>query len=182
MNFSPTPIRLKDGTALTLRAACAADAATLLSLLRQTAEETPFLLREPEEITMTPAEETAFIESRLAHPRALMLVAAREDTVVGLASLMPAGPFFRQRHRCELSIALLRSVWGQGLGRAMMDTLLTVARAAGYEQAELEVDNRNHTARALYQSLGFVEYGRRPRSMKYKDGSTTDDLLMVAPL
>ena len=39
---------------------------------------------------------------------------------------------------------------------------------AGYEQLELDVVSENKRAIALYESLGFVEYGRNPRGFKSK--------------
>ncbi|MBQ2698134.1 MAG: GNAT family N-acetyltransferase [Clostridia bacterium] len=182
MEFLTRSILCRDGTPLQLRRAAPSDAAALLRLLRQTAAETEFLLREPEEIAMSEAEEAVFLSARAAHPGTLMLVADRGGEVVGLASLVPVSAFLRCRHRCELSIALLRDIWGRGVGRTMMETLLEVAAETGYEQAELEVDVRNTAARALYESLGFREIGRRPHSMKFLDGRYTDDILMVREL
>lgn len=51
----------------------------------------------------------------------------------------------------------------RGLGRRMMLTLLERAEQAGAERVLLEVRPSNALARALYDSLGFVEIGLRPR-------------------
>ena len=64
----------------------------------------------------------------------------------------------------------------------MLETVLDVARNNGYTQAELEVVTENTGALHLYESLGFVEYGRLPNSMRYKDGRTVDSFLMVKEL
>ena len=40
------------------------------------------------------------------------------------------------------------------------------AKAAGYAQMELEVVAENKTAIALYESVGFVEYGRNPKGFR----------------
>ncbi len=51
----------------------------------------------------------------------------------------------------------------RGLGRRMMLALLERAEQAGAERVLLEVRPSNGIARALYDSLGFVEIGLRPR-------------------
>jgi len=52
---------------------------------------------------------------------------------------------------------------GQGLGQALLLSLLQVAWQQGLEWATLEVRVSNEVARSLYQKFGFQEAGRRPR-------------------
>ena len=66
--------------------------------------------------------------------------------------------------------------------RDVMETLLDVAKDQGYEQAELEVMEGNERAKALYESLGFVQYGILPNNMKYKDGTYADSYWMMKKL
>lgn len=56
----------------------------------------------------------------------------------------------------------------QGFGRGVLLQLLASARQRGLERATLEVRASNHTALALYESLGFRTAGRRRRY--YSDG------------
>ncbi len=46
---------------------------------------------------------------------------------------------------------------GAGLGRALMDRALELARERGCGRVELDVDDVNAAARGLYESLGFRE-------------------------
>jgi len=48
-----------------------------------------------------------------------------------------------------------------GLGRCVLNALLTTARTAGAELATLEVSSANGPARGLYASLGFAEVAVR---------------------
>ncbi len=64
---------------------------------------------------------------------------------------------------------------GQGLGQALLLSLLQVARQQGLEWATLEVRVSNQTARSLYGKFGFQEAGRRPRY--YPD--TGEDALLL---
>ncbi|MBQ2884644.1 MAG: GNAT family N-acetyltransferase, partial [Alphaproteobacteria bacterium] len=70
-----------------------------------------------------------------------------------------------------VAIALYQEYCGCGIGKAMMQTVLDVAKNLGYEQAELEVISDNKNAIAMYESLGFEKYGTFPNNMKYPDGS-----------
>jgi ribosomal-protein-alanine acetyltransferase len=65
-----------------------------------------------------------------------------------------------------------------GIGTALVRAVLGEARAAAVACAHLEVRASNDPARALYQGLGFVVVGRRPRY--YRDGE--DALLMSLDL
>ena len=44
-----------------------------------------------------------------------------------------------------------------------MEACIECARDAGFVQIELEVVAENKKARALYESVGFEEYGRNPK-------------------
>lgn len=51
---------------------------------------------------------------------------------------------------------------GQGLGRAMMDVALDLARERGADHIELTTSHDDVAARALYESLGFTNREGRP--------------------
>ena len=51
---------------------------------------------------------------------------------------------------------------GQGLGRALMEEAMDVARAEGATYMELGTGEDDVAARALYESLGFDNHGGRP--------------------
>ena len=73
MIFETKTITLKDGRTAILRPATAADAAPAVEWLRQTAAETDFILRVPEEVTMTPEQEAAFFERVAQSPYDMMI-------------------------------------------------------------------------------------------------------------
>lgn len=179
MIYPETEIQTKDGRRVVLRNACPEDAAALLDYLKITATETRFLLSEPEEITLTLAQEEAFIQSRIDSDNELLLIATIDGKHIGNCALCSMGTKQRYRHRCSVSIALYQEYCGLGLGRQMMQAVLEQAKLCGYEQAELEVVADNDTAIALYQSLGFERYGTSKHNMKYKDGTYADAHLMV---
>lgn len=51
---------------------------------------------------------------------------------------------------------------GRGLARRLVTALVADARGRGVETLTLDVRGNNHLAMALYESIGFVVYGRLP--------------------
>jgi ribosomal-protein-alanine N-acetyltransferase len=68
-----------------------------------------------------------------------------------------------------LTIAVRPGARGQGVGRALLNALLTEAAKRGALDLFLEVAEPNAAARALYAGAGAKEVGRRRRY--YADGA-----------
>lgn len=182
MRFNPIEITDKSGRTVILRNAEVSDADDLIKYLKITANETPYLLRSSEEVILTREQEEDFIKKHTDAKRELMLIATTEGELIGNCLLMSVGSYKRNSHRCEIAIALYQKFCGNGIGKIMMQTVLDMARRAGYEQAELEVISGNKGAIALYEMLGFKKYGSFPGSMKYADGSYADADWMMKKL
>lgn len=174
MKFEAIQIKDKLGRDVILRSAELSDAEVLIDYLKITTGETPYLIREPEEVTVTLEQEKRFIESKINAERELMLVATIDGKHIGNCSLMSIAPYKRYVHRCEIAIALYQEYCGCGIGKSMMQTVLDVAKNLGYEQAELEVVSDNKSAIEMYKKLGFEKYGSFPNNMKYSDGNYAD--------
>lgn len=174
MEFSPMEFMDKKGRTIVLRSAETDDADAMIQYLKDTAGESRFLLRSPEEVTFTLEQETAFLQNCKEEAGKLMLVAEADGALVGTCSFAPVGTAGRVRHRCSAAIALYQAFWGTGIGTAMLRTLLAEAKKAGYEQAELEVASENRGAIALYERMGFRKYGTMPRFFRYDDGTYAD--------
>lgn len=182
MIYPEKQIKLKDNRTAILRSVQLQDAALMIEYMRVTAAETPYLLREPEEITISLEGEERILTSMIESPRNLMLTAWVDGRHAGNASINAQGGKMRLLHRCSMGIALYREFWGLGLGRQMISILFEEAKKCGYEQMELGVIAGNEKAIALYENLGFETYGTLKRAMKYKDGSYADEILMVKDL
>lgn len=59
------------------------------------------------------------------------------------------------------NIAVREDARGRGIGRSLLQHMLNEGRKAGCRVAFLEVRPSNMAARALYESEGFVQIGRR---------------------
>lgn len=171
MKFNSIYFKDKIGREVILRNAEESDAVALIDYLKITADETSYLIREPDEITITLEQEKNFIQSKKDAERELLLVAIIDGKHVGNCSLMNISPYKRYEHRCGLAIALYQEYCGFGIGKIMMETVLEVAKTIGYEQAELEVVSDNQNAISLYKNLGFKKYGTFPNNMRYSDGT-----------
>lgn len=182
MEYTGKEILLKNGKTCLLRLAEESDAEILLEYLKATSGETPYMIREPEEVRTSVEEEVAFIRKNREDPRALMLLAFVDGKHAGSCSFGGASERNRMRHRCTVGISLYRDFWGQGIGTALMNEILSGAKTAGFEQAELDVVSTNAKAVGLYKKLGFEITGTLPRAFKYRDGTYADFLFMVKDL
>lgn len=178
MRFEEKTVTLKNGAALTLRSPEEADAVGMLAYLRTTAAESHFLLRTPEEVTLTSEEEKAFLHAVLDDSRRMMICAFSSGEPVAGLSVSPVGGRVKLRHRAELGIAIIRAYWGLGLGGLMMREGLICARGLGFEQLELSVYADNDRAIKLYERFGFEHFGRIRDAFRLADGTYRDDLLM----
>lgn len=165
-----------------LRSADAEDGEALLRYMKVVTEETPFLIREPNEVTLTLEQEKRFIQSRAEDPREVLLIAEIDGVHVGNCSVMSMGSYRRYTHRCEIAVALYQKYCDSGIGTILLETALDVANEIGYEQAELEVISDNEPAIFLYEKLGFRKYGTFPNNMKYSNGTYADAYWMMKRL
>ena len=86
--------------------------------------------------------------------------------IVGTAGIEKVGAKEKVRHRAEFGISVDQAYWGLGVGRALTEACIECAKKAGYAQLELNVAAENERALALYESAGFVEYGRNPKGFR----------------
>lgn len=109
----------------------------------------------------------------------LFVVAEQDGTLVGHAILDPL-KLAVTAHVVVLTIAVHAGYQGRGVGRKLMEHLISWARAnPKVDKFELQVRSSNERAIALYKSLGFKEEGRKTRRLKYGPGSYLDDIYMA---
>ena len=106
MIIEPMIVTDKIGRSIVLRNAEEDDAASLIKFMKITTGETQFLIREPDEFSLTIEQEKIFIKEQKDNPRALMLIATVDEKHIGNCSLNGIGQYRRYAHRCEVAIAL----------------------------------------------------------------------------
>ncbi len=156
-------VTLKDGRACILRNGTASDGQALLDVFNLTHEQTDFLLTYPEEHRYTAQQEADFLHEKTDSADEIELLAELDGEVVGCAGINCVGRKEKIRHRAEFGISVDKAYWGLGIGRALTEACIECAKKAGYIQLELEVVAENRSAIGLYESAGFVEYGRNPK-------------------
>lgn len=159
-------IILKNGKAAILRNGTQADGEAALVNFNLTHAETDYLLSYPDENSLTAEQEGKFLADKTARENEIEILAIVDGHVVGMAGIEAIGSVYKLRHRAEFGIAIAKSYWGLGLGKAMTQACIKCARQAGYTQLELSVVAENESAVALYRKCGFIEYGRDPRGSR----------------
>lgn len=183
MLFTPITIRLRDGRSALLRAPDpAGDAAELVQYLHDTAADTPFVLRTPDEITMTVEDEESFLRSMAESPDQCFIVCEVEGRIAGNC-LLSFNSRVKTRHRAEVAIALRKAYWGNGIGTAMFQAMEGFARQrGGVTVMELEFIEGNARARGLYEKLGYRIVGWHPDAIRQEDGTLLALYLMQKKL
>ena len=157
---------LKTGIAVQLRNGTSADGNAVFEVFNATHAETDYLLSYPDECTFDATQESRFLAGKAESGNEIEIVAEVNGEIAGTAGIDAIGSQYKLRHRAEFGIGIARKFWGQGIGRALTEACIECARSAGYTQLELSVVAENERAVALYERLGFVEYGRNPRGFR----------------
>jgi len=181
MHYQTKEIRLKNGKTAIFRSPTVEDAAALLEYLKISASETPFLLRAPEECTMSLEEEEAYLRKSLASEGRTMILCEVEGELAGNCNIERKA-HLKNRHRGMIGIALISKFWGLGIGTAMFEEMIGIGRALGLEQLELEVLEGNERGIALYEKMGFRSVRAIPNAMKLPDGTSCSEIYMVKEL
>lgn len=181
MLFERKTIRLKDGREAVLRSPKLTDTSEMLEYIKTTSAETHFLLRCPEECTETLDQEQAFLQRMIDSPNSLMIVCELDGSIAGNCQIN-----FKSRlktsHRASIGIGILKAYWCLGIGTAMFEELIRIAKERGIYQLELEVIDGNVRAIALYRKMGFEIVATKPDAIRLKDGTMLDEHIMIKKL
>ena len=101
-----------------------------------------------------------------------------DGQVVGTAGIDAVGSKYKVRHRADFGISVAKAFWGLGIGRALTESCIRLAKEAGYTQLELQAVADNRSAIGLYESVGFREYGRNPRGFRSRETGWQELVLM----
>ena len=112
------------------------------------------------------------LASELAEePGRYYLVAADDGVIAGYAGLLAPGG----GQADVLTVGVAHDRWGEGIGTALVESLLAEAARRGCTEVFLEVRVDNDRAQRLYQRHGFTRVGLR---RGYYQPSGTDALVM----
>ena len=137
-----------------VRRAEAADAEAIGRLLHDFNEEY-------EDFTPGPEKVAARIRELLTGDDTVVLLAG--DGPDGLAVMRFRPSIWIEALECYLAeLYVVPDKRGRGIGRALMDEVMRVARAQGAGHIELNTSDDDVAARALYEKLGFTNREGKP--------------------
>ncbi len=160
-----------------IRRAAPSDAAAMLNYLKQVGGETDNLSFGAEGLPFSVDEEAAYLRAHADSGDQVCLVAACGQTLVGTASVdrLPR----RMQHRGEVGISVVRAMWGQGVGSALMRHLIQFAKENHFEMLCLEVRSDNARAIRLYEKFGFQKRCRYPDFCRVNGEAVDCDLMSL---
>ena len=141
------------------------DAQAFLDLLTRIDSETEFMLLGAGERLTTVEEQRERIKGILAKENQTILVAEREEQLVGYLVAI-GGELTRIRHRAYIVIGVLDAFTGRKIGTRLFTELEAWARQHGITRLELTVRTDNERGTGLYKKMGFEIEGVRKRSLK----------------
>lgn len=177
MIFEEKQIKLKNGNAATLKSPRVEDAEKMLSYIKKSCGETNFLVRYPEEWSISVEQEEAWVKRILAAPDILGITCYIDGEIAGNCEIsFKSG--MKTSHRATIAIAILKDYWNLGIGSAMFEELIASAKERGTEIMELEFIEGNDRAQNLYEKYGFKVVSEKPNAFKLKDGTYLKEFYM----
>lgn len=176
----PTRHQTKSGKTYFIRSAHGKDAAKVLATAREIIGERVYSVTTPEEYFIQLEEEIGFLESYRKDPNRLFIVAETEEReIVGTLDFAP-GFLMRHRHWGEFGMGVLASFRGEGIGRALLETLLNWTKERpNLKKVCLSVHAGNIPAIELYKKLGFEIEGVKRLDTCFGPGQYEDAVLMA---
>lgn len=177
MIYETKEIILKNGETAIFRAPVKEDAEEMLEYLKTTAAQTEFLSKCPDDIKITVAGETRYLESVAASPDDLMIVCTVNGKIAGNCQIVFSQKS-KTKHRATIMIALCKEFWGNGIGTKMLAEMENAAKKRGVTQLELQYIEGNDRAAALYKKAGFETVAEIPDCYRLSDGSLRKEIFM----
>jgi RimJ/RimL family protein N-acetyltransferase len=158
---------MNDMKSFTIRPLQASDTRALLAYVNELIAEDTYLMLSGKKMTLT--EEKRYVQDSLARMKKkekIHLVATVGDRIVGSAEIRRGEK--RKHHMGEIGLAILPSHRGQGLGKHLMELLISEGKRIGLRMVMLRCFENNTVALALYKKHGFVECGMLPEAFNFR--------------
>ena len=175
--MSPQEKTLKNGKKIFIRPAVPADAAGIIDFLNVIAGESDNITFGPGDFGKTVEQEQTFLKSLQDSKNNILVVGVVEGEIISVADVSGGGRP-RIEHNASLGITVVKKLWRQGVGKAVMTYLIDWARNTQIiRKINLSVRTDNSGAIVLYKSFGFEQQGVMTREMLI-DGIFIDTIEM----
>lgn len=178
MEYKSKKINLKNGHSAILRTPCTNDAAELIAYMKTVFGETEFLMRYPEEFTTSVGDEVKILKRLEASETNLMICCEVDKKLAGNCQLS-FNQNIKTAHRATVAISVLKDYWGLGIGTALFEEMIGIAKNKGILQMELEFIEGNERAKRLYEKMGFAIVAEKPNAIRLKDGTMLKEYFMI---
>lgn len=166
-----------NGLTYTVRSATEKDATELSQLRLQIDGETENLDREKGEGFIDPTGFAQLIHTDTELPRNLFLVAEARGQIVGFSRC--EGTYLnRFAHKVEFGVGVLKSYWGYGIGKNLLNESVRWADDNGIKKMTLNVLETNEKAVELYKRFGFEVEGVLKNDKLLSDGHFYNTIIM----
>jgi ribosomal protein S18 acetylase RimI-like enzyme len=107
---------------------------------------------------LSQVEQLRLVEGLNNQPKSIVLLAETDGVFAGLLTAFENFSTFTVKPMVNIhDIFVLKEYRGKGIGRQLMNALISEAKNRGSSRVTLEVRKDNNNAQALYKSLGFDE-------------------------
>ncbi|MBI5076040.1 MAG: GNAT family N-acetyltransferase [Nitrospirae bacterium] len=170
-------IKLKNGSAVTLRPAKGEDAKGIVETIRSSSEERSSLILEMHGKHI--GSERKFIE-RLDRDNNLLLIAVSDDKVVGCLAAFKASEWEDRLARAvEIGLHLRDGYRGGGLGSAMLSYAVEWAKSKGFKKMMMSIYTNNKRSASLFTRQGFSEVAAKNIQTS---SSSLNKIILMRPL
>jgi L-amino acid N-acyltransferase YncA len=110
-------------------------------------------------VTRSLADQRAWLAARRGAFAAVVATLGADGEVVGFASLSPYKERAAYATTVENSVYVARDHAGRGIGRALLEHLIDVARSSGFHSVIARIEASSTASRALHAACGFELVG-----------------------
>lgn len=162
---------------ISIRNATPEDASILAAAEREIARTPGRLASAPHELNDENFRDRIIALTKMDNAK--YVVVEDQNGIVGHAIVEPH-KLESTSHVVNLTIAIHEGHQGKGHGKKLMNYLIDWAKQnPKIEKFELHVRSSNTRAIQLYESLGFVEEGRKTKQIKYSPTNYQDNIYMA---